>query len=81
MQKIWLLRPVEETAAPWLSYHDCMFGFVVRASNQEVARTLAAKQAGDEGPRAWLSSRFSTCIELTGDGPSTVILEAYNRAR
>jgi hypothetical protein len=31
MKKLWHLQPVDEAAAPWLSFHNCMFGFVVRA--------------------------------------------------
>ena len=58
-----------------------MFGFVVRAMHEDEARTLSAKQAGDEGPDAWLSSRLSSCIELNSDGRSEVILAAYNRAQ
>ena len=81
MQRLWHLQPVEETAAPWLAYHNYMFGFVVRALHEDGARTLAAKQAGDEGPDAWLSSRLSSCVELKPDGPSEVVLAAYNRAQ
>jgi hypothetical protein len=81
MKKLWLLQPVDDNSAPWLSFHNCMFGFVVRALHEDEARTLSAKQAGDEGPDAWLSSRLSTCVELKDDGHSKVILEAYNRAQ
>jgi hypothetical protein len=81
MKKLWILQPVDDSAAPWLSFHDCMFEFVVRASNEEEARTQAAKQAGDEGPDAWLSSRLSSCVELNGDGRSGVVLGSYNRAQ
>jgi len=80
MKKLWLLQPLEGSSAPWLSFHNCMFGFVVRARHEDEARTQAAKQAGDEGPDAWLSPRLSSCVELKADGPSEVILAAYNRA-
>jgi hypothetical protein len=80
MKKLWMLQPVDDSADPWLSFHNCMFEFVVRAMNEEEARSEAAKQAGDEGPDAWLSSRLSSCVELKGDGRSEVILAAYNRA-
>jgi hypothetical protein len=81
MKKLWILQPVDDSAAPWLSFHNCMFGFVVRALHEDEARTLSAKQAGDEGPDAWLSSRLSSCVELNGDGRSGVVLGSYNRAQ
>ena len=81
MKKLWILQPVDDSAAPWLSFHNCMFEFVVRASKEEEAREQAAKQAGDEGPDAWLSSRFSSCVELNGHGHSGVVLGSYIRAQ
>jgi len=81
MKKLWILQPVDDGADPWLSFHNCMFEFVVRAMNEEEARTQAAKQAGDEGPDAWFSSRLSSCVELKSDGRSEVVLAAYNRAQ
>ena len=81
MKKLWMLQPVDDSADPWLSFHNCMFEFVVRAMNEEEARSEAAKQAGDEGPDAWLSSRLSSCVELKCDGRLDVILAAYNRAQ
>jgi len=82
MKKFWLLQPVDDTSDPWMSFHNCMFGFVVHALNEEEARTLSAKQAGDEGPDAWLSSHHSSCVELNGDLTSSgVVLGAYNRAQ
>jgi hypothetical protein len=81
MKKLWILQPVDDSAAPWLSFHNCMFEFVVRASKEEEAREQAAKQAGDEGPDAWLSSHLSSCVELNGDGRSEVLVAAYNRAQ
>jgi hypothetical protein len=73
--KIWLLRPIDGSSAPWLQYFDCMFGFVVRAESEDKARSLAASKCGDEGPDAWLSGRNSTCVELLADGPAEVIME------
>ena len=81
MKKLWILQPVDDSAGPWLSFHNCMFGFVIRAIHEDEARTHAAKQAGDEGPDAWLSSLLSSCVELKDDGQSEVILAAYNRAQ
>jgi hypothetical protein len=81
MTKLWRLQPVDDSSAPWLPFHNCMFGFVVQALHEEEARALSAKQAGDEGPDAWLSSRLSTCVEVNGNGHSGVVLGAYNRAQ
>ena len=74
--KLWILRPVDEAAAPWRAYYHRMFGFVVRARTEDSARTVAAHHCGDEGPDAWLSSRSSTCVELQADGPEE--MENYN---
>jgi hypothetical protein len=57
-----------------------MFGFVIRAKSESAARTLAAEQAGDEGPEAWLSPRSATCAELHADGNPEVIMADYNPA-
>jgi len=78
--KLWLLKPVEN-ADPWIQFHDCMFGFVVRADSEAVARSIAATSAGDEGPKAWLSAQNSTCEELQAAGQPGVILEAWNRPK
>jgi hypothetical protein len=76
--KLWLLKPVDDTAAPWLPWYDRMFGFVIRAISEDKARSLAASKCGDEGPDAWLSSRTSFCVELQADGAEGIILENYN---
>ena len=55
-----------------------MFGFVIRAKSESAARTLAAEQAGDEGPAAWLSPDTATCTELLADGNPDVIMMDYN---
>ena len=78
MNKLWILRPVTEDAAPWMPWFDRMFGFVIRAKSEAAARTLAAEQAGDEGPQAWLSPNIATCIELQADGDEEVIMRDYN---
>jgi hypothetical protein len=79
--KLWLLTPTDEGAAEWHTWHNCMFGFVVRAANESAARIEASKQAGDEGPGAWAQRNLSRCEELTGSGAAGVILSAYNRAQ
>jgi hypothetical protein len=60
--RLWILRPVESAeSAPWQSYFDCNFGFVIRASSEQAAGDIAATKAGDEGPEAWIKSDLSTC--------------------
>jgi hypothetical protein len=39
---------------------------------------LAAENAGDEGPEAWLSPDSASCAELNADGDATVIMQDYN---
>jgi hypothetical protein len=78
--KLWLLQPVKD-ADPWMPFHDCMFGFVVRADSEAVARSIAATRASDEGPKAWLSSQNSSCVELQADEQPGVILESWNRPK
>ena len=79
--KLWILQPVDGRDAPWLAYYDCMFGFVVRAANEDEARSIAASRAGDEGPDAWKLRRNSTCKELKAEGPAGVIMEDANRPK
>ena len=76
--KLWILRPVNGETAPWKPWFDCMFGFVIRAKSESAARALAAEQAGDEGPEAWLSPSSATCAELQADGSPGVIMGDYN---
>lgn len=56
------LEPGEEQ--PWAQGEqlvDHLFSMVVIADNAEQARDLAASACMDEGRRAWLNSRYSTC--------------------
>jgi len=79
--KLWHLKPVDDSLDPWAAWHDCMFGFVVRADSETLARTIAATKAGDEGPKAWLLAKNSTCEELRPDGQAGVVMEAWNRPK
>lgn len=95
--KFWLLRPVEnlpDNDDPWNPWYDKVFGFVVRANDEQQAREIAQENAGDEqrgiflGLRIantttpWLDPKYSTCVELSklqGDEPD-VILSDYHSA-
>jgi hypothetical protein len=59
--KVWHLRPVDENTGPWKGWFDCMFAFIVRAPNEDAARSVAAREAAEEGADAWLSPNLSHC--------------------
>ena len=67
--KLWLLK---RNDASWDESH----GYVVRAVDEEAARRLASDECTDydDGIREFLDSLFSTCTEVTQDGPPEVIL-------
>lgn len=79
--RLWLLRPVDDTLAPWRLWFNSIFGFIVRAKDEPAARALAVAQPGDEGAEAWLSPRCSTCVELPLDGSEEVVMADYNRTK
>lgn len=74
--KLWILKPVEPLPAMWIPWYDKVFGFVVRASNEEEARIIAADLAGDEDRdiNPWLYSKYATCEELLPEGKAGPIL-------
>lgn len=79
---IWLLRPIDGHEA-WEPWFDKAFGFVVRAENEETARSLAASQAGDEGRgqnSPWLDPSASTCVVLQREGNAEVIIMDFYAA-
>jgi hypothetical protein len=76
--RLWLLRPVSDDLDPWAPWvENNTYGIVVRARTDDAARELAASHAEDEGPDARLLSKYSACVELTGDGPAEVVMEEY----
>lgn len=88
--KLWLLRPVEglpDSGNPWEPWYDKAFGFVVRAQTESEAREIAHQNSGDEkreanGPseEPWRQPQFSTCVELTHDGPEGVVICDFHSA-
>lgn len=85
--KIFHLYPKEniEGENPWSPWYDKVFGFVVRAENEEEARKLANEEGRNEncdirhtvnrtGGKPWLDSNFSECVELTEKGDKGVII-------
>ena len=80
MMRIWILRPAEGLAKadnPWKPAYDKAYGFMVRAKDAGEARRLASDQAGDEGRDAWLSEKYSTCVELQKSGPASVLMRDF----
>ena len=80
--KLWLLEPRESILDlnpkenPWYHVYDLHWGYVIRAETEEKARHIAAERGTDER-RGWLSSEYSTCVELFADGEEGVILDDY----
>lgn len=52
--------------SPRKGRYDIASDFVVVAGTEQEARKLAAREAGDEKPDAWLNRQFSTC-EMIGE--------------
>lgn len=93
--KLWLLRPKEglkDGDNPWEPWYDKCFGFVVRAETEGEARQIAHGCAGDENRgefmgasiaktgQPWQEKKYSTCVELTPDGESGVVIEDVHSA-
>lgn len=81
--KLWLLRPKENLGKddPWDPWYDKPFGYVIRAETEKEARQMAeAERVGDIRVGAWLFTKYSTCVELTAEGPAEVIIEDFAQA-
>jgi hypothetical protein len=77
--KLWILEPRRGLGkeCPWGHGYDKAHGFVVREETEKDARLTAANYCGDEGEQAWLDEKYSTCEELTGEGPPEVIIRDF----
>lgn len=82
--KLWILKPVNDNVTVNLNGHDvklwtwdCSYGFVIRAQTEQIARSQAADEAGDEGSEAWLSPKFTSCEELSAEGEPGVVLKDF----
>ena len=82
--KLWLLRPVKglpDNDNPWDPWYDKPFGYVVRAKTEGEARKIAEDKSGTALKKhTWLNPQYSTCVELTSDGLSEVIIEDFAAA-
>ena len=88
--KLFELRPIENLKDgdnPWEPWYDKSFGFIVRAYTEAEARKIANENAGDENrvefyktantKTPWLYGKYSTCIELRGDGEVGMIMRDF----
>lgn len=82
MNKLWLLRPIEDLPKgnPWDPWFDRAFGFVVRAETEKDARFIAGKDSGDEMHSSWHDASLSTCVELSAEGEPCVIIRDFAAA-
>ena len=86
--KLWILEPIGVTkeslrGGPWDFWYDKVFGFVVRAETEYLARNLAQKNGGDEIKNdrpVWDNPNLSTCIELTINGEEDIIMQDFHAA-
>lgn len=78
--KLWLLTAIETDGGPWDPWYDKAFGMAVLAEDESHARLLAADECGDEGTRAWLNAKHSTCVELLTEGDARVVLVDFRSA-
>lgn len=94
--KLFLLRPNENTIKnlsdydnPWEPWYDRVFGFVVRAENEERARNFLIEDdqffdvlgcESDDEVNPWLDPNLSICDELTQDGPEGIIIRDFAAA-
>lgn len=91
--KIFELKPIHKpNDDPWEPWYDKAFGFIIRAETEEEARKYAHEEAGDENrgefmneeiaktSEPWLDANYSTCVELSNNGKSGVILKDFCRA-
>jgi len=73
---IWVLRPKDDRpnrgdrkADPWSPWYDKCFGMVVRAENEQQARTIANQEADCEAgirgeTRVWSDNKLVLCVPI-----------------
>lgn len=75
--KLWLLKPNNNRDSldnPWLFTNIVCMGVIVRAEDENSARSYAVKIAANEGAKAWMLPGYSTCEELEAAGEPGVIM-------
>ena len=87
--KIFHLYPnpaLSKNESPWSgSQYDKVESIVIRAKDENEARKIADKNAGDENSnfpilnaRPWLDGKYTICYQLRSKGKSGVICKDYN---
>jgi hypothetical protein len=81
---LWILRPVDDHPH-WEPWYDKAFGFVVRADSEAEARQIAQSNGGDElgwdiKRDCWTDPTAATCIKLSVEGPSGVVMRDFHAA-
>lgn len=81
---IWILRPVcNLDPDPWDPWYNRVFGFVVRADNEQEARKFANSEGGAETSEfkghgdVWLDPNKTTCEILSSEGEKGIILKDF----
>lgn len=62
---------------PW-GHYDQTYKVLVIAKNEEKARELATRVAGDEGKNAWANPKLSACKEIDPDSTPRILCWEYN---
>lgn len=78
--KLWILRPRDDTQWPWKPWYGRTFGFVVSAPSAKSARSHAAAASGQEGIVAWTDPGLSSCRHLVAGKEQCVLMEDFARA-
>lgn len=87
--KLWILKPnknLDSNNDPWDPWYDKSFGFVILAETAKDARKCADENAGDENGtlgkkiHPWMDLKYSSCVELTADGETGVIMTDFASA-
>lgn len=84
MMKLWLITPKDDLDPkndPWAIVYDCYHGFVIAADDEQEARKLAHERGADEkraNRNAWLSAKYSDCVELVAGDTSGIILSDFH---
>lgn len=73
-KQIYLLEQTDPNGFPHARFQT--LALVVRAACETCARSVAAGEAGAEGPAVWRDPERSTCKRVNEDGISGVVLRS-----
>jgi len=69
--KLYLLERIGDTG-----YDECI-GHLIRAESEEIARTIANDNPGDEGP-IWHNKEKVSCEEITMEGSEGILITNFH---